>query len=204
MKIFVGDEEKEFFKKNGLILFEGVLSEEEVDTLRVATEGVSCEKTSRKDMAMADNRIAKVLFSKKVASIAFELSGKHALRYAYDQFFSSSLLPHKLSTSISPLRIGVCIALDSQEEGVKEDIISFKMRCSDLPTRKGDVLFFVPEVELGIESSMCSGSFFFLLYASDRAMYIFQPDDPYTHDVKRLGYVFGDRVKEETHPVLYR
>lgn len=28
-------------------------------------------------------------------------------------------------------------------------------------------------------------------------------NDPFTHDLKKMGYVFGDRLRDDTHPVLH-
>ena len=37
-----------------------------------------------------------------------------------------------------------------------------------------------------------------------RPIYCFNENDMATHQLKQYGYVFGDRLKETTHPVLYR
>jgi hypothetical protein len=46
--------------------------------------------------------------------------------------------------------------------------------------------------------------FLLFLYAEEDALYTLNPLDPHTHALKRMGYVFGDRLKETTHPHLIR
>lgn len=42
------------------------------------------------------------------------------------------------------------------------------------------------------------------LFGESNALYIHNPKDPHTHDLKYQGYVFGDRLKIEDFPFVYR
>jgi len=41
-----------------------------------------------------------------------------------------------------------------------------------------------------------------IAYAKLDAVYVYNADDPETHALKKQGYGFGDRLRDETHPVL--
>lgn len=43
-----------------------------------------------------------------------------------------------------------------------------------------------------------------VVYARDQVVYVYNPKDPHTHDLKDQGYVFGDRLQARTHPLLYQ
>lgn len=34
-------------------------------------------------------------------------------------------------------------------------------------------------------------------------VYVRNDNDPFTHDLKKMGYVFGDRLRDDTHPLLH-
>lgn len=207
MKFFVADKEKEFFAEKGLLLLEDIFSPHEIDDLRLAAEA-HAQSGGFKDLALLEKcgQARDILFSPKLAQLAFTLSGGSFLRYGYDFFFRLSAPPQGLFLSVSPLTIGACVALESTEEGETPPVIPFTLRNNDLPMTKGSVLFFSPKTAFSLEATPLSieRSFLLLLYAGRKAQYTFQPDDPHTHDLKRLGYVFGDNLHVATHPFLYR
>lgn len=205
MKFFIGDQEKEFFHLNGLLAIESVFSSEEIDAVQ---EEMRMKVISHgpKDLALHGGAIQKFLFSKKLAQVAFELAGAGPLRYGYDLFFMRSAPPEALFTSVSPIEIGVCIALDGESTEQKNPLIPFTLRQEDLLLQKGSVVFFSPSTLFSLKSSTmrADARYLLLVYSGVRAQYLYQPNDPYTHDLKRLGYVFGDRLKSVTHPTLYK
>ena len=206
MKFFVEDRDREFFQKNGLFLVEDVFSEEEIELIRLGAE-TQVLSGSMKDLALSKGKVQEVLFSKKLAQIAFALAGEITLRYGYDMFFRLSEPPMQLSTAVDPLVIGACIALESGEDSSLPEVAPFTLRNEDLPRAKGSVLFFSPKVSLSfspLSRKTGNRSFLLLLYAGAQAQYLYHPEDPHTHDLKRIGYVFGDRLKGESHPFLYQ
>ncbi|MDX8430262.1 MAG: hypothetical protein SNF33_00395 [Candidatus Algichlamydia australiensis] len=40
-------------------------------------------------------------------------------------------------------------------------------------------------------------------YTTRKAVVKYHPNDPFTGELKNLGYASGDRLKSETHPILY-
>ena len=46
--------------------------------------------------------------------------------------------------------------------------------------------------------------FLLITYTEKTALYTLDPKDPHTHNLKQLGYVFGDRLADAYHPILFR
>ncbi|MBS0622691.1 MAG: hypothetical protein JSR80_07020 [Verrucomicrobia bacterium] len=47
-------------------------------------------------------------------------------------------------------------------------------------------------------------AYFLIAYASERACYVKNEKDPFTHLLKERGMVFGDPLNEGHHPLVYR
>ncbi|QLH36192.1 MAG: hypothetical protein HWD61_08680 [Parachlamydiaceae bacterium] len=43
-----------------------------------------------------------------------------------------------------------------------------------------------------------------LAFADFRTVYILNENDPHTHTLKHLGYVFGDKLSDKLNPIVYR
>jgi hypothetical protein len=43
-----------------------------------------------------------------------------------------------------------------------------------------------------------------IVFANRRAQYVLNANDPHAHALKHKGYVFGDRLREELHPIVIR
>ena len=104
------------------------------------------------------------------------------------------------SFCIKPLALGCLIALtDRSEELTQEELF--------LPKKAGDALFFssnlsYPWVSLAEQKS--SQKFLLMIYAEADAAYTLTLSDPHTHNLKHLGYIFVERLKETTHPHIVR
>jgi len=44
--------------------------------------------------------------------------------------------------------------------------------------------------------------YFLIAYAGHNACYIYNKRDPFTHNLKELGYAFGDNLQAKFHPIL--
>ena len=42
-----------------------------------------------------------------------------------------------------------------------------------------------------------------IVYVEEKGIYAYQETDLHTHAFKKLGYGFGDRLRNATHPILY-
>ncbi len=166
-----------------------------------------------RDVSLSTVKIRDIVHSRKFAETASQLLHKKPLRWGFDQVIDQEMFMQNIgkdfdlekSLSVSGLLIACAIFLDTDEN-------------IDSNESKGRVLFFKPrkiesdrieEIESFFKpSDKTSDSAFtpvFLFgYTDARPMYLMNPKDPHTHYLKNYGYGFGDRLKETTHPILYR
>ncbi len=208
MKYVITDEQNAFFQKNGFIEFEGLFSEEECHLLIKEAEKSIKEKKER-DLFREKKEFYKTLFPLVVSSIAAELSSSKILRFGFDHVFVGGKkervlpeIPFSEGSSIKTLAIGIMICIKgevyspSDTEGGVLDIF---------PHKKGNVIFFNPQHGIAWDILLERDKSVFLLFvlARDPVQYVFEPKDMYAHDLKRLGYAFGDLLDPRTHPVIY-
>lgn len=210
MRVVVSKDQHHFFEKYRHLSLEGVLTVKEVDDLTQAAERevllrLSLSPQERfedgsvvfgRNLSLTSKAIRKTLFSLRLAEIAFQLTNTHPLRFGFDQMWRLPHIPNLCTldsiSSVTPLVIGVIIALDTRHGG-KEGIF---------PIEQGDVTFIAPTLELSPPQAS-HGRFLLLAYTNKRPQYRLQPSDVHTHDLKRYGYGFGDILSETTHPILY-
>jgi hypothetical protein len=211
MRVVVSREQHFFFERCNYLCLENVLTNREIDDLTQAAEREllmrwSAQPQERfddstvlfgKNLSLSSEPIRKILFSLRLSEIAFQLTNKRPLRFGFDQMWRIPHIPTDCTidslSSVAPLVVGVIIALD-ERRGVKEEMFPFE---------RGSVTFISPTLRLCVPQGD-RGRFLLMAFAHDRPQYRFQPSDVHTHELKRLGYVFGDILKETTHPVLYR
>jgi hypothetical protein len=165
--------------------------------------------------------LQKLATQKRLAEIAAELIEKRTLRLGYDQLFpcASKLQANvqnvymkflgqtanlQAVSSIQEVSCGLLISLDQGEEEGGEEISSDEPDI--FPRKPGHVIFFQPGLDIRWEKIFQHPEqrFYLLVYTQAVAHYQLQPGDPHTHSLKRLGYVFTDRLNDKLHPIVYR
>jgi|GEM_PF-693459 len=154
--------------------------------------------------------------------IAAELVEKNSLRLGYDQLFSSErvLFPQEVSSwpvpflqqilsleTVSCLQgvmCGLLLAL-----GGKEHVSQGKSRAPGIdifPSEAGRIIFFRADipVDWGRLRLRREQRFYMIVYTQALAHYRLEPQDPHTHALKHLGYVFNDKLRDKFHPMVYR
>jgi hypothetical protein len=202
MRFATSSEHREFFNKHRYIEFSDLLSEEEAATLKTHAQALLLKRAERKqtpdrDLWRDDPFIKKTLFHPRFSEIAATLLKKPILRLAYDQYFAapSSLLPKTAAT------LQHISAFQSIAGGLILQLASAPHLPAPLPRQPGHGLLFGPDLPLPFaELSEC----ILIAYCNDRTLYILDKHDPHTHFLKKFGYVFGDALKNETHPLLFR
>ncbi len=209
---------REFFQKNGYIELESVLTLEEISQLSSAADKLlekrlsdqiefkSAEELYRAghDLWREDETLRKKILSHPFAEIGAELFKKSPLHIAYDQLFrtgSKPGLPNKLPStlneisSIYPLAGALLIHLSGP--ATPSELI---------PSQHENVIYLSSEMTIPWELffQLPHQSYLLIAYAIPTSVYVLQKKDPHTHGLKKLGYVFGDRVKHDHHPIIYR
>jgi len=227
MRYCLDHEETICFEKKGYVLLQELLPQGKVQRLlscvscafqenRESFESqkreagdMSLSSFYARDVALFSSEVRKVLFSKSLGQIASQLAKKKTVRYGGDWLWKGDIVPWGQKTEsgdlsscfcVKPLALACLFALSDRESGaVQNDPF--------LPEKAGDALLFSPQLiypwrSLGGQDK--TQKFLLFLYAEKEALYTFNPLDPHTHALKRMGYVFGDRLKETTHPHLVR
>ncbi|MBF5058947.1 hypothetical protein [Candidatus Neptunochlamydia vexilliferae] len=105
---------------------------------------------------------------------------------------------------VSPLRIGFDqTILNSGEEErflpLNEKSSIQKVACGLILDQNGSGTFFSPEFSFPLTHPAL-----LIVYVEEKAQYIHEEKDPYNHALKKLGYGFGDRIRSDTHPIVFR
>ena len=216
MRSAIGPEHRHFFTKNHYIEFEDVIDDadlvkEHVDqVLGHRIKKIIDTRTPKelfiagRDLFRDDPIIKKTTLSRHLGQIASLLFDTAPIRVAYDQALRTTTLTgapfqHPLSLAqascFQPLLCGAIIRLSSDLHPPQF-----------LPQKPGNVVFFKPDFVLPWASFFQSPSQSFLLiaYAPKRCQYVLIPEDPHTHALKKLGYGFGDTLKNDAHPLVFK
>jgi len=174
--------------------------------------------TNGRDLSRQEPLIRKIATNPHIAEIAAELTHQPLLKLAYDQVISFTDSPKSKHNAQSPfagllenppslqemscfqdLLCGLLICVSNERKGENDNLSPFSCK-------PGSGVFITPALRLSLEELYGDHEALYLLitYASPRSVYILQPSDPNTHNLKKLGYVFGDRLSEKFHPTVYR
>lgn len=232
VKQALSSEHKEFFHRTGYIELENVLSPEEVELLSAEIHSTIKKRRALPSYNLAsistdipfllghdlysDSAPIKKIVTKRLFSeTAAELFGCVPLQLAFDQFYPDRTTrpfapkgiyhlfleaPEVLEeiTSIQGFVGAVIIALNGDSDETEGNSI--------FPRKPGSVVFIKPQCMLDWSPLFEHQEREFLMigYTQNRSVYRMNTKDPHTHTLKGKGYVFGDLLKEKTHPIVLR
>ncbi len=188
MRFGLAKEHHDFFHHHHFVEFEDLLTSEEVDGIEESTG------STKHDLWRTDDRIKKIVLRPTLAEVASNLSKKYPIRIGYDLLIDGPISEKSLNliemSSIRKVVCGLVIQLSNYDG---EDPI--------VPKKKGSGIYFNPFFPL----SFPEGCHLLLIaYAADVAIYIPEKRDPNLHALKKLRYGFGDHLRSETHPIVYK
>lgn len=226
MRFSLPDSYFEFFLKHQILEIEDLLSINEADQLCLKAEALILKRLSQKPLDLASNLelwkagknlwkddpvIKKILFRLQFGEMSHFLFKKRPIRLAYAQtlftentedclFSQNETLPD--ICCIGPLLGGALLCLRPIENQETETHLLPNLAL----TKKGRVFFFsdkypIPFPELFKQKGLRT---IILYFSPGKVRYKLEPKDPLTHALKKEGYAFGDLLKEETCPYLYR
>lgn len=184
MKFALSQEQRDFFRKNGWVSFADILDSKELDSLNGGI-GAALKPAPRKslfqqgrDLWRKEERIKKIAQSRRLIDLAFELIQKKPIRLAFDQWIPENSKDLNEHSSINNM-LGM-----------------FIINLTD-----GSASFYLPSTPLpNFENS----TYLMVAYCDKYSQYLFEERDPQVHFLKSLGYVFGDRLNDQLHPILLR
>lgn len=226
MKFAVDSAHRDFYKKNLSIEFEGFFSDDQISKLReniqkilsqrLAAKKEAWEKASSEQLYMVgrdlwrtDEALRKFVAQSKLVDIAADLIEEQVLRLGYDQYLppvtehlnkldADNAYRKLIELQETTLEAASCI------QGIYLGIIICLRESSPslFPAKVGNVTYFDPKAP--IDFSLGNGEYLLIVLVRPNAVYTFQPNDPHTHALKRLGLVFGDALTDKINPTLKR
>lgn len=194
MKFIVDGQQRGFFEHRHAILFEELLSQEELERLATALQMHSLGEG--RDLWRRSAEVRSFIERRVWVETASNLLEEKPLRMGFDQWFSFRANASFLSfwegnaslneiSSYQGIACGLLIPLFSN------------------PSGQG--LFVHPHYRVPIREWIPSDTACYLIaYLSLKAQYKLNRFDPCTAEMFKLGYTSGDRVSETLNPLVYR
>ncbi|MFQ5729000.1 MAG: hypothetical protein ACE5GN_01395 [Waddliaceae bacterium] len=227
MKFTIEDDHRDYFQKNHRIEFEGVLTDE--DTFRLKQEiecvlaerlQVSQEKVMRlpasklfevgRDLWRTSNEIKEISCQRAFGEVASLLTDLRSLRLGYDQFLpvvKPSVFPSQ-DTYLKLLQTSATL----KEISCLQNLACGLLLCLTGGAPPGDqdssrnVIFLAPEAPvIFLETlNLREHSYYLIVFTKAKSVYIHNKRDPHSHGLLQWGYHFGDRLKDELNPIIFR
>lgn len=183
-----------------------------------------------RDLWRENPEIKKIIFHKCFSEIASELNFRAPFRAGSDQFIPQGFTSNANDSlndgsSFQGIVFGyiICLKSSSLEVSKVSEIPEFiensensenteSPEDSDNPPHSpfsmipGHVVFVHPHfpVDYFLLKQRTGCEYIFVTLIKEKSVYFYRESDIQTHYLKKLGYVFGDRIREETHPIIYR
>lgn len=217
-KFAVDPHHRDYFQKQHTIEFEELISEPHLKELRNDLANLLSKAPPAKHFEEGRDLWRRTASFKRLArnvafaEIAADLTNHTQLRLGLDQFFPP-FEPSEPPYS-NYLKGGFSLAESSSIQGV----VCGLMLCLKAPSKPneqpsqlfsakaGNGIFFDPNwlMPLQEKAGRSDGEYLLIVYAEPNAVYIQQQNDPLTHLWKGFDYVYGDKLKEKTHPLVLK
>ncbi|MBS0648579.1 MAG: hypothetical protein JSS10_05060 [Verrucomicrobia bacterium] len=217
MRFKITGDHRKVLEKQKFIEFEDVFSLDQIDEASSHVDQVLTQRSRGlidtqsppelfqvgHDLWRDDKTLQDLVCNRGLAQLAAQLFEQKTLYLAFDQALRTtrrcgfpSLAPTTLQrkSCIQPLTGAVLIRLSGESHP-----------SSMLPKKRENVVLLSPDLLVPWEMFFQEPdqSFLLIAYASAKALYVLEKNDPHVHLLKKMGYVFGDRLNSEHHPVLY-
>jgi|GEM_PF-6878256 hypothetical protein len=177
-----------FFHKHKFIELEELMTEDEIDTILSELNGQTY------DLWRTNDTLKKIILKRSLAGVASELSKIEPIRIGYDRLIEGR-------GANSPLNLIEMSAIRRVVSGVAIQLQSYDGEELYIPKKKGSGTFFTPYYPLTFPEKC---QLLLIVYTESKALYVYEPRDLNCHALKKLGYGFNDRLRSETHPILYQ
>lgn len=218
MKFTLDKSSLETFNKTRMLELEGLYSPEkvreinrEIDAL-IPKDKIGFREEIMKfgrDLTRKSESFKRAIGFNRLGEIAYELISVRPLRLAFDQVIvaaSNSFDEQRATTflndtgslnqksGINEIVLGVIIALNAKEENLP------------FAGTEGRAVFFGPDIPIPFEflKNRLADRYLLIAFSTVHAQYLYNDNDPQNHYLKKEGFVYGDRLKDSTHPIIYR
>lgn len=216
-------EHRDFFGKNHFIELEELFTKEQVDALNLELDETLNKRVKARKELLAQTKsnaffvdgydlwrdnaaIQKMTQKLSIASVVSEIFEACPLRIAFDLLLEkehsnaplfSKELPLSESSCMQPLTGALFLQL-TDCDGLPGSF--------PLPTKKGNVLLIGPQLVIPWPElfAMPELRLLMIAFGGQNTLYRAEIKDPHSPSLKKLGYVFGDRLSDALHPLLIR
>lgn len=195
MPFATAKEHRDFFQTHQWIEFEGIFTENQCKQI------VDCAQTAplKRDLWRLNPAVKKAIARREIAQIMSELLSVREMRLAFDELIDD--VPKKTET----LSTIDCV------QGLVGGLIVCIQKPSDdsfstfFPKNLGAAVFFSPDFPIPFEdlAKIEPGCYLLIAFGAKDSVYIHHPEDPYIQHWRKIGYVFGDRLRNQTHPMIF-
>jgi hypothetical protein len=152
--------------------------------------------------------VRKIVFSAGLAELGSRLSIRKKLRFGFDQVMANPSVVNQYTVAgkscIAPLSL--CLLLCVDGNSIPGEPLPEEEGIDPFPSKAGNGVFFLPNKPWNTaylerhKDQTC----LLIAYGEEKVQYLYCIEDPYLHDLKKEGLVFGDQLPQSTHPFLCR
>ncbi len=222
MNPLISSQQAYFFNHHGYIELEEILSSDECDEVQEHIDAALFSRLKSslsrippkelyahgRDLWRAKEALKALLLSKRMTALALGLSNKPSLHLACDQWIPSQTWPHSVkSKDLFSIQGLACIYFvrmtEPSESETAAATFGLEPGLIPLPAKRGSLLAVNPNLLLNLPKlSLHEANLYAVAYALPRAVYCHNGNDPCNHELKALGYNFGDCLTHVHHPLV--
>lgn len=209
MKISLSLQQASSFKNNGSLELEGLFDSVAAKKYHVAIlEALEHRKSKNgivqgRDLWRDSDTLKSLTRSRKITSLAKELTGKATIRLACDQWFAPNYshakpISIKDMLSIQGILCGMIIQFQPGNFEIPENISPLGLL--PFPKEQGNVILVKPDLLINWQSISSNLGLYLIVYTDAVSIYRENTQDPAGLALKNLNYGYGDRLNDEHHP----
>lgn len=223
MKFCLAKEHLDYFSKFGMLEIDSIFTQPQVTEIQLLInkileqrfrsnidKGISPRQSNLyelgHDLWRDDEDLKKLLFNKKISELGYELGFPTPFRIGSDQYLPadinfSSIITLDDFSSFQGVIFGYLLCLEPvviEEESESEPC--------PFAAKKGNVVLlnFNFPIDFSHLKNNKGAEYLLVTYISEKSIYSLKEQADHVHYLKKFGYAFGDRIKENTHPIIYR
>lgn len=234
MKIAVAKEHRDFFRKNGWIEFENLLSDQQLNALNQAIDESLAERLSvpidklgavspekaflqGRDLWRSKEQLRKLACLPRFGEVVSELVDLKPLRLGFDQFLPSIAGKQMAQCPSYSKFLHPSIEFENMSSlrGIAAGLLIALDQSSEeasaegadiYPKFAGNATIFSPQGVFNFANLALhlKQSFYLIVYAASISLYYQQPNDPHAHVLKKYGYAYHDKLSDKLNPIVYR
>jgi hypothetical protein len=217
MRFKITGDHRKVFEKQGFIAFENVLPKSLVVEAAAGVDTVLSKRLKKlidtasphelfkvgRDVWRQEGVVSRLVQNRAMAQIGAELFKESRLLLAFDQSLRATATVGLIE--IEPMSLAEMSSIQPLAGAALVRLKGGAMPSPLLPPLETDVVFITPQLQIPwpLFFQESHHSFILIAYAPAKAQYLLEKKDLHTHELKKLGYVFGDRIRPPHHPVVF-